>query len=227
MEENTNKKDWKTYLYPALAVVAAVAIIWGLSQFSGNRNTVVSPKGVELTDEQKKSLEDEAGNLQAQINSLPANPDPDEKYDLYVKLASVRYNLTQYPEAIAALDAVRDQHQNKPSMWQRYALVYKAMADPAKGREAAKRAVDLDKTIPGYWITYIELSADQGNDATKALYQQALTDTENNVGIVTAYAKFLETAGDKQGAIDQWRKASEIFPAGKTDYDQEIARLQV
>lgn len=235
MENNQNNTDhtdqstrsgWQKYLYPALGVVVAVVLVWGLSQVKRDQSDTAERKRVNLSDEQRQALEAEVTDAENQIASLPANVSAEDRYRLHVKLASAKYNLGLYEEAVAVLDKVRDENQNQPALWQRYALIYRDMGDLVKARENARRAVDLDKTVPQYWITYLEVSVNESAETLKSSYQEALQSTENNIGLITAYAKFLETIGDESGAIEQWRRAAEVFPAGKADYDAEIARLQ-
>ncbi len=229
--EVTEEKGKRPITAMIILIVVVLFALWGLFQLQrvSNKTTdnkKTQSKQVSLTDEQRQTLEAEAADIEGQISKLPENAPAEDKYKLYVKLASVKDNLGLYEEAIAALDKVKDENQNQPALWQRYALIYRDMGDLDKARENAKRALDLDKTVPQYWLTYIEVSSSESADAVKALYNEALQNTENNVGIITAYAIFLEKIGDKQGAIAQWQKAGEIFPQGKGDYDAEIARLQ-
>jgi tetratricopeptide (TPR) repeat protein len=141
-------------------------------------------------------------------------------------LAGATHRLGLSAEAIAALDKIKDANQNNAGLWNRYTIIYRDMGDLTKALDSAKRAVDLDKTVPEYWLAYIDLSAKESADFVKNLYQQALQNTENNINIITAYAAFLEKIGDKQGAIEQWQKATQSNPQKKAEYEMEIKRLQ-
>jgi tetratricopeptide (TPR) repeat protein len=215
-----------------LLIIVVLLALWGLFQLQRISKTSDKKdrgtKQVNLTQEQQQTLEADVTDAEAQINKLPENAPKEERYRLYLKLASAKYNLGLYEEALAVLDKVKDENQDQPALWQRYALIYRDMGDPDKARDNAKRALDLDKTVPQYWLTYIEteILAREAPGIIKGLYQEALQNTANNIGIITAYAVFLEINGDKQGAIEQWQKAIEVFPQGKADYEAQIARLQ-
>ncbi len=225
------EKERKPIVSIILLIVVVLFALWGLFRLQRvsnktSHNQKTEPKQVNLTDEQRQTLETEAARIEEQISKLPANASAEDRYKLYVKLASAKSSLGLYDEALAALDKVKEDNQNQPALWQRYAVIYRDMGDLDKARENAKRALDLDKTVPQYWLTYIETSANQSTDTIKGYYNDALQNTESNVSIVTAYALYLEKIGDKQAAIAQWQKAIEVYPPGKADYEAQIARLQ-
>ncbi len=223
------KKDFRSFLVPVVGVVAIAALIWGLSQINRNKdsnNGIVSQRELDLPPDGRQALETEVSKLEDQARDLPPNADNKDRYRIYAGLATAKYRLGKYAEALTALDQVAAENQDRSELLALYANIYKDMGDIAQAKSSIKRALDLDNTNSQYWLTYIELSGDQGNDAVNSLYQEALNKTGGNIGIITAYAAFLERAGNKQGAIEQWQKAAEVFPQGKTDYDREIARLQ-
>ena len=179
-----------------------------------------------MPDDGRQALEAQVQAFQSQADQLPADAKQEDRFQVYYKLAEAKYLLGRYGEALKVLDSVAAANPNNASMHGLYASIYKDMGDIKRAKESAKRAVDLDAVSPQAWVFYIGLQKDAGQDALKSLYQEALDKTANNIGIITAYAQYLEKIGDKEGAIAQWQKAGEVFPQGKSTYEGEIARLQ-
>ncbi len=226
---NNPKSPIKRYLYLILAIIIIAGVVWGLNSFKKDTVTNTAPetkKEVNLTDQQKQDYEKEVTDLENQIKNLPTDASASDKYKVYSKLAAAKYYLGLYKEALATLDFIKDENKDRPALWQRYSMIYRDMGDLEKARENAKKAVDLDKSDPAYWISYLEVSANQGANTLKDIYNDALKNTENNVNVIIAYAQLLEKIGDKQGAIEQWKKAGEVDAKNKAQYDAEITRLQ-
>jgi tetratricopeptide (TPR) repeat protein len=106
---------------------------------------------------------------------------------------------------------------------------------------AANKFTDAEKTIllaigqnnksSDYWNWYLTLIQEKlGSSKTKlsTVYNQAFESvvSEKKINIVTHYAQILAKIGDKQGAIDQWKKAIEIYPQNKDIYQLEITNLE-
>lgn len=62
--------------------------------------------------------------------------------------------------------------------------------------------------------------------AVKNIYIDALKATNSNIEILTPYAIYLESIGDKTGAIALWEKAITVNPTAKTSYQTQIDRIK-
>jgi tetratricopeptide (TPR) repeat protein len=213
----------KTIFYIAMVIVLLAAIGGGGFFVKKHYRKILSEKNLNLPEDGRIALEAQLEALENQINNFPPEAKANDKDAVYVRLAEVKYRLGLYSQALSALENVSDNFQNNPAVLALYAGIYHDQGDIIKAKESARQTVDADNKNPQAWLVYIELS----NKSEKSgLYSQALEKTGGSIGVVTAYAKFLEDSGNKQASIEQWQKAAEIFPAGKTTYDGEISRLQ-
>lgn len=102
---------------------------------------------------------------------------------------------------------------------------------------SAQKFTDAEKTIllaieqnsksSDYWNWYLTLLQERlGASKVKldSVYNQAFQNvvSEKKINVVTHYAQILTMLGDKEGAITQWNKAIEIYPAKKDVYQAEI-----
>lgn len=95
--------------------------------------------------------------------------------------------------------------------------------------KSIQKAIELNPSNSQYWRWYIELK--QGPLKTEEselldIYSQAVDKTSGNIDIITIYASYLEKQNDLVGAVAQWKRAIEKNPAGATQYQAEIARIQ-
>lgn len=221
-------------VYGVVIVTVIAGIVFALMQNNNGREVaVVAPSGeeikkreVSLSGEERQKLEERVTKFEQEIQALPEDATAEAKFKPHLRLASSYYGLGNYEQAIATLDKIIEQNQDKGRVFALYSNIYRDMGDIQKARENGKKAVDLEKDNPAYWLAYINLATNESTDDVKAKYEEALQNTETNIDVVTSYAKFLETIGDKDAAIAQWKKAGEIDDSKKAEYDAEIQRLQ-
>ena len=103
---------------------------------------------------------------------------------------------------------------------------------------SVKNALAYDPQNTTYWkwevsLTIKKLYADKiantsslYRDTIKALYIDALKATNSNIEIITPYAIYLASIGDKTQAITYWQMAIKVNPMAKSSYETEIAELQ-
>ena len=229
--EPVKPHSWYKKLLPIILVIIVLAGA-AFAYTKMKNKPAVAPSGeaiqkreVSSTDEEKQKLEAKVADYEQQIQALPADSSPDTKYKLYLNLASSYYGLGKYDQAIATLDKIIGENQDKARLWALYANIYRDMDKLDKARENAKKALDLDKENPAYWLAYIDFSADQSKQTIDTLYQDALKNTDTNIDVVVSYAKFLENIGNKEKAKEFWVKAGQIDAKNKAQYDAEIARI--
>lgn len=233
-EKYKNENASRSLIYGLIAILVIGGIVYVVSQMNNAKEVaVVAPSGeeikkreVSLSGEERQQLEARVSELEQEIQALPADATAEARFQPHLRLASSHYGLGNYEQAIATLDKIANENQDKGRVFALYSNIYRDMGNIEKARENARKALDLEKDNPAYWLAYINLSADQKTDDVKAWYEEAVQSTETNLDVVTSYAKFLEAIGDKQGAIAQWQKAGEINPEKKAEYDAEIQRLQ-
>ncbi len=214
----------------AIVIVAVLAaIFFGLSKLPKNKisdNNVTTNTAIGLSADEKSALEAKAKELQDKIAGFASDIDPIDKLAAYLELAETQEKLGLYPDAIETLSEVPPENQNNPRLWITYAAVYRGSGDLVKARENSRRALDLNIKNPNAWKEHIADSADQGDDAINSLYAQAVNHTENDIGLVIDYARFLERIGKKDAAIYYWEKAIQVDTVHKVEYEAEITRLK-
>ncbi len=193
-----------------------------------NRESISNTALRALTPEDKQDLEADLTRLEAEEKNLPQ--DPEERYDFYLQLARVRYELGKNKDAIETLDKVvkeKGDYIRPGRMWFLYAKIYNESQYMDRAIESIKKAVEAEQDREDYWLTYIGFSGQNDpNLDLSNLYKEALDKTKNNPDILGAYARYLAFKGQKDQAIAQWQKAIEVDPANKPQYDAEIQKLQ-
>jgi len=157
----------------------------------------------------------------------------EEKYELYLYLGQQKYGLGKYAEA---KDYYKNAEQYNPNReYGVYTLLYQVELD-MRDNQAAKKsiltALELGHKVADNWLKYIILEKDRlgaDNDRLIQIYQDAFSATAGTVGeinIVTSYAQFLESIGQLDKSIQNWEKATVLYPERKAVYEAEIDRIQ-
>ena len=110
-----------------------------------------------------------------------------------------------------------------------YALLIAKMGDIPEAMTYIDGAISLAPTVPDLWNTKIDFLRILNKNNLKNLdptYRDALQKTNNNVDIVAGYAHYLEQMGNKSESISYYKKAAEMNPAGKYEYQDAINRQQ-
>lgn len=179
-----------------------------------------------ISDERKKILQAEMEGIETQIKNLDGDGLSGERDKLYTRLAGVKNQLGDFDGAVKELNKVSGEYKDKTArVWAYYIMAYRGMGEKAKGLEAANKALSLDAENPEYFLSQIEFTEGKSNDELKSMYEQALKKTDESIEVVVSYARFLESIGDKPGAILYWTKAGEVNNSNKAKYDAEITRL--
>lgn len=228
-------KQPKKFLWIAIIIIVLGAGIgaYFYSQKSAQAPVVTNENKVvfreekpALTDDRKKVLEAEAEGAKAQLNSLTGANFAEDRDKLNTKLAGIEIQLQRYQSGLDYLEKVSSGYQDKTArVWAYYIMAYRGMNDSEKGLTATNKALSLDSTNPDYLLSQIEFSVGKSTDEYKAMYDSAIKASEDDVEVIVSYARYLESVGDKAGAIAEWQRAGEVHASGKATYDSEIARL--
>ncbi len=235
VKATTGKNSTKKVVYTVLIVLVLAGAVLGYEKLRQKQeqdrkaktaSVTGAKKEIDTTQEERKVLEAQVSDYKVKIDRLPKDVSAEERSGLYIKLAAAQYKLGDYKDAINSLDAIIADNASNHRVWTMYTNIYWDMQDFVKAREASEKALDLDRENPQSWLAFIELQDNQEKSYIDSLYQDAIKRTDKNIDVVVAYAKFLEKAGDKQGAIAQWEEAGKINIKKKTEYQAEIGRLQ-
>ena len=137
-------------------------------------------------------------------------------------------SLGQYSDAKKTLESVLNL-QMSPNTLRTYTLLLAKMGDPKEAIFYIDRAISLAPTLPDLWNTKIDLLRIIYKNNLKNLdstYREALGQTNNNIDIVSGYAHYLEQMGRKSESITYFKKATEMNPEGKYEYQDAIIRQQ-
>jgi tetratricopeptide (TPR) repeat protein len=221
----------RKYIYAVIGLIILIIIILLVRNNDSKTTTledgtqIIKEQLTNLSAEERQLLESQIAGFNEQLKSLDGDKFVDEKNSLYYKLASAQSKLGKYEDALSTLDKISSDNKIQARIWALRTNIYRDMGDKGKALEAANNALQLDRENPAYWLAAIEFST-ANNDEKKKQYEEALKLTQNDIDIVVSYAKFLESIGDKPGAILFWQKAGQTDEKNKAKYDAEVSRLQ-
>ncbi|MDQ3018456.1 MAG: tetratricopeptide repeat protein, partial [bacterium] len=218
-----NGSKLKPILLGLLALAVLGGIVYGATQTQNKNESGV----VKLTPEERTSFEQQVKDLQTKAGVLKEDADAGSRYQVFMNLADAQYNLGNYQDAKLSLEKITAQNADNVRVWILYAKVNNQLGNKEATMSSIELAVDLDKENAKTWQEYIKLSEkDETPERIKELYTEGIRATRNNIDLVTGYAEWLEDNNDKTGAIEQWRKAGEVNPEKKAEYDERIKKLE-
>ncbi len=212
------------YLIAACLLIALA--IGGYAIYDAQQKKIARSAEVQrdLSTKQKLDLEQKVSEANKVLEVTAID---ERKYDAFVDKAEALFKLGRLAQA---KDAVSLAINIFPDRTQAYSALFDIQVDMQDYRaaEATIKTIMAKNSSSTYWNQYIDFKKDKLAATTEqldALYNEALAKTENNINIITAYAKFLEQSGNTQKAIEYWKKAGETDPDDKATYDAEITRL--
>lgn len=187
---------FKKYIIP---VVIGIGLIVGAVFYLNSRNN------------------DEAVDTQPRVN------------ELFVE-AVAQEEKRDYVGAKKSLDAALELQPNDPYITSYYASLYFHMKDYANALVWIDKALAITQdSNPSFWYIKFDIVKAQSNNDPKVVdpvYLAAIEKTATNINMVTAYASWLGSIGQKTKAIAQWQKAIEIYPSNKAVFEKEISLLK-
>ncbi|MFZ2152233.1 MAG: tetratricopeptide repeat protein [Minisyncoccia bacterium] len=230
------KEMLKKYLTP---VVIGIVLVGGIVFYFSTRNTT---EIVETSQNTETIVDTESENTTVS-STQNTNQNPSgvvaNNVDITTTQPQVNKLFTQavaqeakgdYVGAKASLDAALKLQPNDPYVTSYYASLYFHMKDYASALVWIDKALALSKyTNPAFWYIKFDIVKAQSNNDPKIVepvYRDAIVKTKGDINMVTAYASWLGSIGEKSKAIAQWEKAIEIYPKNKAVFEAEIALLK-
>ena len=170
--------------------------------------------------------------------TLATTPVPENPTGVITKDSVTKAVLDKkYDVARKNLDQLLTQNPADPELLYTSYVLSGLVGDFDGALTAITKAVTYDSKNTTYWKSKVsatrnklyqdkvlDTSAEYRN-AVKAIYTAALTATSQNIEIIMPYAIYLESIGDKAGAIAYWQKAIAANPQARTSYQGNIDRL--
>lgn len=206
-------------------IVGAFFIVWYPKyQYEKSLITYKDPK---LTQQEKQVFLDRIAEDQKQLDNNKLSNEDRFKYT--VDMGVQFYALGEYKKARDAQLLASKLLPGNPTVWAELFRAENEMHDYQNAEDHLQKAITINPASTNYWRWLLELEEGPlhlSNDRLKQGYEEALKATNSHVNILILYAKFLEKIGDLPGAVQQWKKAIEVNPEGKSTYEAEITRIQ-
>lgn len=152
-----------------------------------------------------------------------------QKQLAYMQLGAAQYILGNLAEAKDAYqNAVNTGVRQDDSLYGLF-LVQTEMFDNINAEQSIKNAIEISPQRSDLWRNFIQFEKDKiyrSDGELESLFTDAIQKTHNSPDMLSFYAEFLESIGDKQGAINVWNTAISVDPKRTSMYQTEIIRLQ-
>jgi len=210
-----------------LAAVLALAAA-GFAIYKYASDDTVDQKQVNLSAEERQRIESERSELEREIGELPAEADPNRKFDLYFKLGEAE-------RVLGNLEKSEKSFLTASEINAKESLVWEALSDVQSERNKFKEALkSIDTALflasgeARYWLKKISIS-ENGLAATyeeiESLYNEAFFATNIHQDIAIAYARRREARGEIGSALSYYRIALQRDPENEA-IKKEIRRLE-
>lgn len=215
----------KTIILILLVVLVVIGAFVGIKRVLKQRSLVLV-KQVSISAEDKKIYED---RIQKRLEGVKAVAPGDnlERGNYYLSIANDQMSLGLLGEAEKSIqEAIKFSPEN-PAFFQAYAVILDQMNNSEDALEAIEKALAIRPQPMDYWNVKITIMQHLGAsaDKIKATYKEATQKVDPTINAIVTYARYLESIGDTQGAIDQWNAAIAKNADGKSMYQPEIDRL--
>jgi tetratricopeptide (TPR) repeat protein len=214
-----NKKIKIGILICAVLLIVFSVISWYVSEhkFVKVKDNHLDPK---ISGTYQNRLED--------LNySLTVAKTDDAKFDIEKQIGTEQYLLGLLNDSKQSYEAAINL---KPNDYTGYVGLFRTQID-MKDLDGAKlsiaKALSLNSSTVDVWIPDINFEEDVLHSSPvriNDLYVQALSKTNSNIGLMTAYAYFEESQNKFETAKEYWQKALQIDPKNK-DYQAQFNRL--
>ena len=147
------------------------------------------------------------------------------KSDFYGQIGDIYYQLKNLPETYKAYDEALKYNDKNVVILNNYAYFLSLeKKDLKKAERMSAQTVKLEPNNATYLDTYAWIFFVQGNYTLAKIYiESALAnDTTKSAELVDHYGDILYMKGDKEKALEQWKKAKELGKESKV-LDRKIA----
>jgi tetratricopeptide (TPR) repeat protein len=183
---------------------------------------------VQLTAEQRKIVETKIDEINKTIASFDAKTSLPTRVDTLYMLAANQQLLGKYGASKKTLEGILGLGENAPIL-QSYASLLLRIGEPQAALRYINDAINVDPSELNFWITRIDIERvlyKNNLGALDATFQLALKKSQNNIDIVTLYARYLsEDMHQYAKAKTYWQKAMALNPGATSIYQSEIDQL--
>ena len=173
---------------------------------------------------QQEKYEDALNTYKAGVKIIPET-NVGLKSDFYGQIGDIYYQIKNMPEAYKAYDEALKYNDKNVVVLNNYAYFLSLeKKDLKKAERMSALAVKLEPGNATYLDTYAWIFFVQGNYTLAKIYiESALAnDTTQSPELVDHYGDILFMTGEKEKAVEQWKKAKEMGKTGET-LDRKIA----
>ncbi len=208
-------------------IIAAGGVWWTLHMraTSSSSSNFISYKDRGLTAEEKAVYQSKVVELKEQLKNATND---NEKFKLTMQIGIQHYALGEFTLAQERYLTAAKILPDNPTVWSELYIIENARGDYASAKKHIEKAIELNPASAQYWRWRIELEKDQfspDSESMNSLFSQALANTNNSVEILAIQARYFESIGSNNAAIDTWKRLKEVNPSATAIYDQEIADL--
>lgn len=166
---------------------------------------------------QQEKYQEALNTYYAGINIIPAE-NPRLKSDFYGQIGDIYYQMKQMDQTYKAYDEALKYNDNNIVVLNNYAYFLSLdKKDLKKAERMSAQCIKLEPDNATYLDTYAWIFFVQGNYTLAKIYiESALEkDTTNSAELVDHYGDILFMSGDKDKAVEQWKKAREMGKEGE------------
>jgi tetratricopeptide (TPR) repeat protein len=215
-------KNWK--LLGGILLVIVVVIIVFTTQSKPDLIEGVEPQ---LGSVERGIFEQQLTDTQKNVDEINNETSVEERATRYSILARGHFQLGHYKEAREWFERAVETKKNIP-VYLEYFNLLEAMQDYEEARDVARASLEIYPLNIDIWRRLIALEQLQfeADDArVTSLYLEAIEKSEQQNELIADYARILEKRGDKQGALEYWRRAVQRAP-DFAFYQQQVLRLE-
>lgn len=150
------------------------------------------------------------------------------KSDFYGQIGDIYYQMKQLPQAYKAYDEALKYNDKNIVVLNNYSYFLSLeKKDLKKAERMSAQCLKLDPDNATYLDTYAWIFFVQGNYTLAKMYiESALAnDTTNSAELVDHYGDILYMLGEKEKALEQWKKAKELGKKSEV-LDRKIAEVK-
>ena len=165
---------------------------------------------------QQKEYEKALEAYREGIEIIPAENSP-LKSDFYGQMGDIYYQMDQMDNAFASYDEALKYNDKNVAVLNNYSYFLSlSKKDLKRAERMSAQCIKLEPDNATYLDTYAWIFFMQGNYSLAKIYiESALEkDKTNNSELVDHYGDILFMTGDKEKAIEQWKKAKELGKEG-------------
>ncbi len=216
-------KRHKVWLMPVGGLIIIAGLWFGVPQLKFYYDTRLSLPGY-LSEQEKQQFQDR----RQEIVSAPEHGKNNS--GLYNDIGILRSGYKDYAGAVRAFKLAIAKNPNDPRFYRNLAITYTSMDNYGAAESAFREAFKVAPTQPEYWLELGELYSFSMKDQAQArlFYLEALERSGDNLGVVQAFALFLENVEkDFAEAIKYWQLLADKVDKNKPQFLQHIAELKL